>query len=258
MPRAKATNGSTEARVEIPPLSPAEIDEAMRQARAVLDGTATKGTENVVISAPRMATATLTIRGLAPYVQHAFSQKAQAQMEATQRAGSQAKSRRVREARQFEEDYKAAMHLSREGWNGIPATGIRNAMISACRLVGFMMTRAKCSVFIEADGYDSVDSGPLVKITGGKPEVHRGFARNDNGGTDLRWRPLWQEGWTADVRIRWDLDQFAASDVFNLLTRAGLQVGIGEGRPGSPNSNGLGWGLFEVLPTAVIGSKSKH
>jgi hypothetical protein len=32
----------------------------------------------------------------------------------------------------------------------------------------------------------------------------------------------------------------------NLFLRAGLQVGIGEGRPNSPNSFGLGWGRFEV------------
>jgi len=32
----------------------------------------------------------------------------------------------------------------------------------------------------------------------------------------------------------------------NLLARAGLQVGIGEGRPDSKNSAGMGWGLFQI------------
>jgi hypothetical protein len=32
----------------------------------------------------------------------------------------------------------------------------------------------------------------------------------------------------------------------NLMLRAGQQVGIGEGRPDSPNSNGLGWGRFAL------------
>jgi hypothetical protein len=57
---------------------------------------------------------------------------------------------------------------------------------------------------------------------------------------------LWRE-WEANLPLRWDADQFSATDVFNLTARAGLQVGIGEGRPSSPNSFGLGWGLFEVL-----------
>jgi len=47
-------------------------------------------------------------------------------------------------------------------------------------------------------------------------------------------------------RLRWDADQFSDADVLNLLARAGMQVGIGEGRPDSPNSNGLGNGCWEV------------
>jgi hypothetical protein len=46
--------------------------------------------------------------------------------------------------------------------------------------------------------------------------------------------------------LRWDADQFSVNDVMNLLSRAGVQVGIGEGRPFSKNSNGMGWGTWEV------------
>jgi hypothetical protein len=46
--------------------------------------------------------------------------------------------------------------------------------------------------------------------------------------------------------VRFDADQFKASDVVNLLQRAGAQVGIGEGRPFSKSSNGLGYGTFDV------------
>jgi len=55
--------------------------------------------------------------------------------------------------------------------------------------------------------------------------------------------------WQAIVRIRWDLDQFTVEDVSNLLMRVGQQVGIGEGRPDSPNSAGMGWGLFDIAKT---------
>jgi hypothetical protein len=58
-------------------------------------------------------------------------------------------------------------------------------------------------------------------------------------------RPLWRK-WSADVRIRFDEDQFALIDVTNLLARAGVQVGIGEGRPNSRMSPGIGWGTFEI------------
>lgn len=231
----KMSNGSVDLRGQIPPMTPEEVT------------VATTPVQKVVISPPRLLTAAVHIRGISPYVQHAFSQKAQAQMEETQRAGTQARSRRNRAARDFEAGYEAAHHRSTEGWLGIPAPAFRNAMIDSCRLVGFKMTHAKLTIFVQADGFDANDGTPLVRITAGTPEIHKGWGRNANGGADLRWRPMWRE-WEAVPLVRWDADQFSSSDVINLMARAGLQVGLGEGRPNSPNSNGLGWGLFEIVP----------
>ena len=71
--------------------------------------------------------------------------------------------------------------------------------------------------------------------------------RNDDGSADVRCRPMWDPGWTATVRLRFDADQIDAASVVNLLDRAGAQVGIGEGRNDSRRSAGLGWGSFEVV-----------
>lgn len=198
----------------------------------------------VVIAAPQFETAAIKIVGCAPYVQHKFSEKARKKIEEKQRAGSQAKKGRAREARDFEADYEAAKHISREGWCGIPAPAFRNACISACRIVGFKMTMAKLSIFVEADGFDRDDGTPLVKIIG-DPRPHEALVRNETGVVDIRWRPMWEQ-WSAIVRLRWDASQFSAQDVINLIARAGMQVGVGEGRPDSKNSTGLGWGLWEV------------
>lgn len=70
-------------------------------------------------------------------------------------------------------------------------------------------------------------------------------ARNATGVVDLRSRPMWRE-WSARVVVRFDTDQFTPADVANLLVRAGAQVGIGEGRPDSRQSAGLGFGLFTL------------
>ncbi len=207
-----------------------------------------EGTKRVTISAPRFRTATFKIVGTSPYVQNRFSEKARNKMESDMQAGSQAKSKRTRSARDFEADCKAAMHISTEGWNGIPAGSFRNALISACRIVNFKMTLARLSLFIEADGLDKADGTPLVKIIGTvdptsytKPMP----VRNATGVIDLRARPRWNK-WSVVLRVRWDEDQFSLSDVSNLLMRVGMQVGVGEGRPDSKQSNGLGWGLFEI------------
>jgi hypothetical protein len=86
---------------------------------------------------------------------------------------------------------------------------------------------------------------PLVKLDAGQPERLDMAVRNQTGVADIRVRPMWRQ-WGATLRIQFDGDQFTAKDVANLLGRVGLQVGIGEGRPDSKNSAGMGWGLFEV------------
>jgi hypothetical protein len=121
-------------------------------------------------------------------------------------------------------------------------------MISACRLVGFKMTLAKLSLFVEADGVDADEPQiPLVRIIG-KCVKQEDMARVETGQPYVTVRAAFHE-WKAKVRIRWDEDQFTIQDVTNLLSRVGMQVGLCEGRPDSPNSAGMGWGLFEIAKT---------
>lgn len=198
----------------------------------------------VTIKAPNMQTAVFSIIGTAPLMTARFSKKAE--LMAKMAEGKSAGSKRNRPARDFEQDAKDAAYQSPEGWYGINAASFRNAMISACRLVGFKMTLAKLSVFIEPEGFDERDSTPLVRIDAPEYEVNTMHTRNATGVVDVRARPLWRPGWKAQLSIRWDADQFTVTDIANLLSRVGMQVGIGEGRPDSKSSAGLGFGLFEL------------
>ena len=198
------------------------------------------------IKAPNMRTLALTIEGTELYVQHKFSSKVRTEMEEKHKAGSTAKTTRAREKKDFTALYNEAMHLSADGWHGLPAAAFRKAMISACRLVGFQMTLAKLAVFIQADGH-SDDGTALVKITKGKPYERHDPVRNDNGSPDIRSRPAWNPGWRATLRIRYDADIFTDAHIVNLLARVGEQVGIGEGRPDSKDSAGMDWGKFRIL-----------
>lgn len=209
------------------------------------DKTKVKEGKRVVITAPNFQTAEFLIEGTAPYVQSKFSEKALAIMRRTQELGSVAKKGSKKAPKDFDALYKGAIHRSEEGWAGIPAGGIRAAMISASKICGFAMTRAKLTVFVEADGYDVTDGTPLVKITKGEPGPCEHAVRIQQT-TDIRVRALWPVGWQASVRVRFDADQFNLSDVTNLLMRVGLQVGLGEGRPDSRSSAGMGWGLFAL------------
>ena len=198
------------------------------------------------ISAPNFKVATFLITGTADYVANKFSQEARDAMRAKQESGAQAKKGTKREPKDFEKAYRGAMHCFADGNAGIPATCFRQAMISACRIVGFKMTLAKLALFVEADGVDVDDGSPLVRITKGMPRCVNSYVRNETGVADIRPRPHWAPGWEAMLRIKYDGDLFTATDVENLLLRVGLQVGIGAGRPDSKESAGQGWGTFSV------------
>lgn len=201
-------------------------------------------TTSVSISAPRIETATFRLIGTSPLVQARFSAKAKQMMMDKMAAGSTSKGKKVREARDFDQDCLNAMHIGVDGQAGVPAGAFRNAMISACRLVGFKMTLAKLSVFVQADTFDAVDGVPLVHLNG-KWERLDMHTRNATGVVDIRVRPMWREWWI-DLRVQFDAEQFTLTDVSNLLMRAGVQVGIGEGRHDSKSSTGLGFGCFRL------------
>ncbi len=204
-----------------------------------------KKTDVLTIPAPNMEQAEFQITGTSPYVQHNFSGITLDKMLADQMEGSQAKNKkRKHPPRNIEADYLGAQRLTRDGKNGIPATAFRGALISACRLVGFQMTKAKLSIFVHADDFDASDGTPLVYIQG-THEMLKSRVVLASGVSSIAIRPIWRK-WSAKVRIQFDADQFQAIDVLNLLVRVGMQVGIGEGRPDSKKSHGMGWGLFSV------------
>ena len=212
--------------------------------------TITEAPVTLTVTPPKFVVGQFRIVGTAPLMQCRFSAKAMAKMRATHEAGSTAKKDKKKEPRDFNADFMGARHLSKEGWDGIPASAFRNACIDVCRMVGYKMTHAKMSIFCEADGLDVVDGIPLVKLEAGEPEKTEMAVRNATGVVDIRVRPMWRE-WGAVLRIRFDSEQFTLQDVTNLLARAGQQVGIGEGRPFSKDSNGMGFGLFVVEEVAT-------
>lgn len=198
----------------------------------------------VVISAPKFSTMEILLQGTAPLVVARFSKKAE--LMAKMAEGSTAKSKKERLARDYDKEAEDARYRSAEGWEGVNAAAFRAGMISACRLVGFKMTLAKLSVFVEADGWDMQDGIPLVRVYG-KSETFTAHTRNATGVVDVRSRPMYRE-WAVKLRVRFDADQFTAQDVYNLVARVGGQVGLCEGRPDSKSSAGCGFGTFEVVP----------
>jgi len=178
--------------------------------------------QQITITPPNLQELHLRIVGVAPYMQARFSEKARQAMMAKQAAGSVAKKGAKREPRDFDADFRAAQHRASEGWVGIPASAIRNACIDACRMVGFQMTRAKMSVFIEPDGFDVLDGTPLVRLDAGEPERTEMTTRNATGVPDIRIRPQGEGEYVPAVVLarqpaRW---QLARDEVLRYLDAA--------------------------------------
>jgi hypothetical protein len=207
--------------------------------------------EVVAIKAPNIQIARITVIGDAPLVHNRFPEEAKNMMMAKQAAGSTAK-KGNRAPKDFDASCLSMLHQSKDKtWCGLPASAFRCGLISACRLVGFPMTKAKLSIFVIADGYEE-DGTPLVKLTKGNWHRFDTYTKNADDSCDIRSRPMFDPGWEAVVTIKFDADQFSLSDVTNLLARMGAQVGICAGRPDSSNSTGCGWGTFmlgEAAPT---------
>jgi hypothetical protein len=206
-----------------------------------------KKDEIAVIKEANIVRTTIKINGTAPLVQNKFSKKAREKMMSDYETAKPAKkSKSDREVRNYDDDFKESQHISVSGWNGIPCTAFRAAMIDACRTVKLEMTQTKMAIFVIPDGFDVDDGTPLVRLFANAPEQMESLVKNANGSADIRVRAMWRE-WSADVTVEFDADMITANSVVNLLDRAGRQVGVGEGRPFSKKSVGQGWGTFTVV-----------
>lgn len=217
--------------------------------------------KKLTISAPNFQQGTFEITGNAPLVINRMSAKYRDNLEAQIRQGTLPKSKkRVFAAVKLEDVYNSARYISKAGWDGFPAGAIRAAMIAACRVVpdGPKMTLMRMSLFVEPDGWDAQESQiPLIRIYG-KPVMQQDVGRDSgmNASPRLIVRPAYHD-WSAKLQLRWDGDQYDAGDVFNLLQRVGVQVGIMEGRPFSRNSAGQGWGTFLVNSNIKVVGKGR-
>jgi hypothetical protein len=207
-----------------------------------------KKSVKVEIHPPNFEAINLRIEGNAPLMTHKFSEKMRRQIEDKQTAKDATSKKR--EPKDYVAEFNAARYISTKGWDGVPAAALRAAMIAACRTIdGLSMAKAKGAFFIKADGREVTDGTPLVRIHGKAMHDTRPV-RLESGVADMRNRPRYDD-WSCEVVIEFDADMMTASDVANLLARAGMQVGLCELRPQGANSFGGDFGTFSVKTSKV-------
>lgn len=151
--------------------------------------------------APHLYAATFAIRGNAPYIQHRFPYTTPHSV-----------------VRDFEKEFQEVTYRGPKKEYGIPTGVFRNSIIRLCPFVGYPMSKAKSSIFIQPDFLDIKDNRPMIKIHP-KPTM---TITSSKFNPDLkRAEPMWKPGWTANVTIRFDANKFDLEDIAQLLRRAG-------------------------------------
>lgn len=194
------------------------------------------------------------IHGITPLICRAWDDKTKQQLADKAKGEKKAKSRdNVVPA----EVFNAARYISTEGWDGVPASAFKAALVDAVACLDipkteFSMTLAKKSFFIMADGIDKAGGADLVRIYSDKPEMLERMLRTTTGMPYMSYRPLYRD-WYAILRVEYNATRIDPQGVLNLLANAGYYVGVGEHRPSAPESKTGSSGRWEVMdPTERI------
>lgn len=134
-------------------------------------------------------------------------------------------------------EVEAATYRLPNGKYGIPASGIKNCAVSACRFLdGVKMTQAKGAFFVLED-----QDGLCALTVKGKPSIDERMVAIGNFGNKtkmVRFRPRFDE-WSCTFKVIYDPDIVSAEQLLNLYERAGFSVGLCEYRPEKSGSMGM-------------------
>jgi hypothetical protein len=198
--------------------------------------------ENVAVVIPKIMPKILEVEivGVTPLLVSNWSTKALTEIADKQ----QKKAKSAKAAKDPAADYLASRYISVEGWDGLPAGGIKGCIVNACRAVdGLPMTLAKRMIFVESDGV--TDRGqPLVRIIGNH-EMHGPHPVRIPSGADIRYRAIYRD-WSIRLRIQFLANVVSAEQVLNLIELAGFVEGLCEWRPGAPKNNTGDCGRFHI------------
>lgn len=219
----------------------------------------------ISIAAPQRSVIEVTIKGDEPLLVHRFGEKARKQLaESDQKTGAEAK-KKAREKRDIAAEYLEAFYLidkknihrsfsgvrpnrdipEKDRLYGIPATGIKSAMVTAGSHQGFFKTRLKPAFYVKGD------HGELSAIRGSEPFMREDIVRlsGPSRAPQLRYRPQFDE-WEATFVITFDPNVIDQESIINLLAIAGYSIGLFEWRP----EKGGTFGIFHVANVRTFGT----
>lgn len=183
-------------------------------------------------------TAVIPIRGTAPLIVHAWSDKARKMMLDKQMGKKVAKTVKDPKA-----DFEATRYLFEDGsGDGFPALAFKSATVKGgARVFGkaVKMTDLRQNLTFLVDGVGR-DGTPLTRLEVGEPTMREDMVRIAMGTADIRHRAEYAE-WGAIIRVQFIPDLIDVESVIALVDAGGTN-GVGEWRP---EKNGS-FGTYEV------------
>lgn len=181
----------------------------------------------------------LPIKGTSPLIVHKFSEKAKKQIEDKQ----QKKAKGAKEARDPKAEFLAACYVmpgspkagEKKSRYGVPASGMKNALVSATRFVdGMQMTFARGAFHVMED------AGGLIEISFDEMRMREDTVRLNGPGAplDMRYRPEFL-GWSLIATIQYNAAAISPEQIVNLANIAGFSIGLCEWRPERDGSYGM-------------------
>lgn len=204
----------------------------------------TPAADGAAIAIDEIAAETLTVPivGTSPLIVHRFSEKAKRQM-----LDSMQGRKTPKQPKDPMAEYHAAFYRTKGGEFGFPAAAFKQATVAGARFYGsgVTMTSLRTSVFMR--GEPGEDGASLVVIDG-EPQMREDVVRVGRGGTDLRYRPMFEE-WSTTLTVTFVTSMLTRSSVLSLIDAGGLGVGVGEWRPERDGD----FGTYRIDPTRDVG-----
>ncbi len=178
--------------------------------------------------------AKLTLVGDSPLLVNRFDEKSKREME--EKANK--KARLKKEYGTPEEQMQSTLYpmMGQKGVYGIPASGVKNCAVSACRFIdGVPMTIAR-GAFQVID-----DIGGLLPLKASKPEIDARIVRVGNFGNKkpcTRYRARFDK-WELSFVVKYNSSVISAEQLLNLYQHAGFAVGLCEYRPEKSGNLGM-------------------
>lgn len=197
----------------------------------------TKKDENVlVVQAPQRRAIKLTLTGTTPMLTSRFTEEATKAIIDKDAKSATTPTRCSTKVPSPREQYLASRYMIDEKTHGFPVTGLKRAMVEACRSTDLSMVHAK-TLF---HSLPLLAHDELYPIKYKRVEMKQHTIRTQAGTRRPVHRAMYTD-WSMDVLVEWDEAVLSQEEIVNLVLQAGL-VGLGAF---TPRCNGY-YGQFTI------------